>query len=144
MDCHEVSKVIVRLPGSGRTFSAVVGVDADPGHDRELKKSAVFSVILGGKTAFRSEALKGGMKGTPVNVDLGGAREFILEVGDGSDGIGFDWANWADAKVILEDNRAIWLADLMSNQGSGRQSRVLWDPVITYLDSIVAGASRAG
>jgi hypothetical protein len=54
----------------------------------------------------------------------------VLEVGDGGNGIGCDWADWADAKVILADGKEIWLADLPLNQARG-----LWDPVITHVGS---------
>jgi hypothetical protein len=139
LSCHAVSKVMVPLPGPGKTFSAIVGVDANAGLDAESKKSAVFSVVASGKTIFKSDALKGNKDGVPVNVNLGGAHEFILEVSDGGNGIGYDWANWADAKATLADGKEIWLADLGLKQGNEDRPRVDWDPVITYADSTVTG-----
>ncbi len=136
--CHSVSRLVVPLPGPGKTFSAKIGVDFDAGHDAESQKSAVFSVIVGGKTSFKSDALKGNAEGAPVHVDLGGAHELVLEVSDGKDGIGFDWAKWVDAKVILADGKQIWLAGLPLNESSRPHSQVVWDPVITYLDATTA------
>ena len=37
-----------------------------------------------------------------VRVELGGATEFDLEVGDAGDGISCDQSDWADAKVVLK------------------------------------------
>ena len=116
--CHAVSRVVVRLPGPGKTFTAIVGVDANNAPD--VKGSVVFSVTVGGKTAFRSDVLKGKMEGVAVNVDLAGVTEFTLDVGDAGDGIAYDQANWADAKVVLADGRELWLGEmpLRDNRGA--------------------------
>ena len=105
--CHAVSKVVVRLPGPGKTFNSIVGIHANAGGG-----SVIFSVKVGGKEAFRSGVLHCGNDGVPVNVDLGGANEFTLAVGDAGDGINCDQSDWADAKVTLADGREIWLGDL--------------------------------
>ncbi|MHB1001612.1 MAG: NPCBM/NEW2 domain-containing protein [Armatimonadota bacterium] len=105
--CHAVSKVIVRLPGHGKNFSSIIGLDAHAGGG-----SVVFSVNVGGKEAFSSGLMTQGMEGIPVSVDLNGADEFVLLVGDGGDGIACDQSNWAEAKVTMQDGSEVWLADL--------------------------------
>ena len=109
--CHAVSKVIVRLPGVGKTFSAIVGVDSNE-QTRPGRGSVVFSVTVGDKNAFRSPLMREGMPGVPVEVDLAGAREFVLDVGDGGDGISCDQSDWADARVAMADGSTVWLGDL--------------------------------
>jgi len=109
--CHAASKVVVRLPGPGKTFTAVAGVDSNE-QTSGGRGSVTFSVSVGGKQAFRSDVRKEGMPAVPVSVDLGGATEFVLEVRDGGDGIACDQAEWADAKAVLADGREVWLADL--------------------------------
>ncbi len=109
--CHAVSKVVVRLPGPGKTFTAVAGVDSND-NTRPGRGSVVFSVGVAGKEAFRSPVMREGMAGAAVTVDLGGAAEFVLEVGDAGDGISCDQADWADAKVVLADGATVWLGDL--------------------------------
>ncbi len=79
-----------------------------------------FAVLVGGAEAFKSAVLREGMAGVPVSVKLDGAREFILQVDDAGDGIGCDQADWADAKVKLQDGREVWLADLPFREGAGR------------------------
>ncbi len=109
--CHAVSKVVVRLSGPGKTFTAIAGVDSN--RQTALGRgSVVFSVRVNDKSAFRSGVMHEGMAGVPVSVDLGGATEFILEVGDAGDGIGCDQADWADARVTLADGSVVWLGDL--------------------------------
>jgi len=109
--CHAVSKVVVRLPGPGKTFSATAGVDSNE-QTSGGRGSVIFSVNVGGKEGFRSQIIREGMAGVPVNVPLGGAREFVLDIGDAGDGISCDQSDWADAKVVLADGGELWLGDL--------------------------------
>ncbi len=109
--CHAVSKVVVRLPGPGKSFSAVAGVDSNE-QTSGGRGSVVFSVNVGGKEVLRSQVMREGMAGVPVEVPLSGAREFVLEVGDAGDGIACDQSDWAEAKAVLADGREIWLGDL--------------------------------
>ena len=109
--CHAVSKVVVRLPGSGKSFSAIVGVDSNE-QTSGGRGSVVFTVKVNGKEAFRSALMREGMAGVPVNVPLDGAREFTLEVGDGGDGISCDQSDWAEAKAVLTDGQELWLGEL--------------------------------
>ncbi|MBI5091432.1 MAG: alpha-galactosidase [Candidatus Hydrogenedentes bacterium] len=115
--CHAVSKVIVRLPGAGKTFNAVAGVDSNE-QTSGGRGSVVFSVSAGGTERFRSGVMREGMPGAPVEVDLGGATEFVLEVGDAGDGISCDQADWAEARVILADGRALMVGNLPLLGGS--------------------------
>jgi len=144
LGCHAPSKVVVRLPGPGKTFSATVGIDAEAG----AAGSVVFSILLGDKAVHTSEVLKGGMAGVPLAIELGGAREFTLVVGEAGDGRDADQADWADAKVILADGKELYLGELpigttrwRSSHGpffkvrpDRMESAVIWDPTITYIE----------
>jgi len=79
--------------------------------------SVRFSVEVDGQQRFKSALLREGMAGVPVRVALGGAVEFALVVEDGGDGISCDQADWAEARVLLEDGRQVWLADLPLVEG---------------------------
>jgi len=105
--CHANSKLIIKLHEAGKRFTAMVGVDdaAGPG-------SVIFSVIVKDDVKFRSEVLRGGGKPVAVDVDLAGAKEFILEANDAGDNISFDQSDWADAKVTLSNNQELWLGDI--------------------------------
>jgi len=109
--CHAVSQVVVRLPGPGKTFTAIVGIDSNE-QTRPGRGSVIFSVKVGGKEAFRSGVMREGMAGVPVSADLGGAKEFLLEIGNAGDGIACDQSDWADAKAVLADGTEVWLGDL--------------------------------
>lgn len=109
--CHAVSKIVVRLPSPGHTFTATVGVDWNENTSGGAG-SVVFSVTANGKKAFDSGLMRPGTAALPVNVDLAHASEFTLEVGDGGDGYSADQADWADAQVVLDNGQTLWLADL--------------------------------
>ena len=117
--CHAVSKVVVSLPGPGKLFSALVGVDSND-QTSGGRGSVVFSVNVGGKQAFATDVVREGMPAVPVSVDLAGADQFVLEVGDAGDGISCDQSDWADAKVTLADGRELWLGEMALMDGLQR------------------------
>jgi len=117
--CHAVSKVVVHLPSPGKRFTAVVGVDSNE-QTSGGRGSVVFSVHAGGKRLYRSQVMREGMAGEDVRVELGGARSLTLEVGNAGDGISCDQSDWADAKVVLADGKALWLGDLPFVDPAGR------------------------
>ena len=109
--CHAVSKVHVRLPGPGKAFTAIAGMD----HNSDTsggRGSVVFSVQVAGQEKFKSSVMRGGEAGVSVNVDLSGEEDFFLCVSDAGDGISCDQADWANAKVTLVDGNEVWLGDM--------------------------------
>jgi alpha-galactosidase len=108
---HANSKIIVRLPGPGKMFSSQIGLD-DNFQTHSGQGTIVFSVGVGGRSIFRSGVVRVTTPAKPIEVDLQGAKEFVLEVGDAGDGIGWDQAAWADARVELADGKTVWLGDL--------------------------------
>ncbi len=108
---HANSKIVVQLPGPGKKFTCQIGLDNNPqtggGHG-----TVVFSVSAGGGNVFRSEVFQVATPAKPVEVDLKDASQFVLEVGDAGDGIGWDQADWADARVELAGGKTLWLGEL--------------------------------
>lgn len=109
--CHAPSRLVVHLPKPARSFEAVAGIDARAGGG-----SVFFLLKAAEKELWNSGIVKGGANGLPVSVPLGGMTELTLEVTDGGDGISCDQANWADARVILEDGTVLWLGDMPLTQ----------------------------
>ena len=72
--CHAVSRIVVRLPGPGKTFTSTVGVDANAGGG-----TIVFSVKVGGREKFRSEVLRGG---GPALVEVHGLGFNRMQAGE--------------------------------------------------------------
>jgi|GEM_PF-1263974 len=92
---HANSVIIFDLGGKYKRFRCEVGVQGVRGG------SVVFQVFLDGKKFFDSGVMrqKEGLKA--VDLDVAVARELKLVVGDAGDGIGEDWANWADARLEI-------------------------------------------
>ncbi len=109
--CHATSEIVVRLPKPAKQFTAEVGIDA-----RANGGSIDFSVEVGGKETYRSGVMRFSDAARPVKVDLGGAAELTLKIGDGGDGYSCDQGDWADAKVLLADGSTLWLSDLPIRQ----------------------------
>jgi alpha-galactosidase len=118
LHCPSEGEVVVYLPGPGKSFEAVVGLDSnDVGYYSNAGRGSVIaSVEMRGKEVFRSPVMREGMPGVPVKVDLGGATEFTLKVSDAGQGTvfgtDFNQADWAEALAVLEDGKSLSLADL--------------------------------
>ena len=109
--CHATSKIVVQLPSPGKKFISQIGLDNNE-QTAGGQGSVVFSATVAGRNVFRSDVFKVNTPAKPIEVDLKGATEFALEVGDAGDGIGWDQADWADARVELADGKTVWLGDL--------------------------------
>jgi len=109
--CHANSLLTVQLPSEGKSFSATVGLD----HNDDTKGgtgSIVFCVKVGQKEAFKSYVMRYNTPAAVAAVDLGGAKSFTLEVAATGESIGWDQADWADAKVTLAGGKELYLSDL--------------------------------
>ncbi|GEM_PF-1881148 len=93
---HSNSTVIYKLERGYKRFKAMVGIDdATSGEG-----SCVFGVYLDGKEVFDSGIMKGNDEPKSVDVDVGGATELKLVVTDGDGETSYDWADWADARLL--------------------------------------------
>jgi len=108
---HAPSEVRVALPGPAARFEAKVGVD----HNHFTsggRGSVVFVVRARAEEVYRSDVMRGGERANEIEVELGGAAELTLIVEDGGDDVRSDAADWAEAKVTLNDGRTVWLDEL--------------------------------
>ena len=109
---HANSHLIVRLPGPGKTFSGIFGVDDNPSTSGG-RGSVRLHIFVAGKEVYTSpEIVRGGQAGIPITVDLGGETEFVLIADDSGDGISCDQAEWADASVALANGKKIMLDEM--------------------------------
>ncbi|HVU64769.1 MAG TPA: NPCBM/NEW2 domain-containing protein [Phycisphaerales bacterium] len=94
---HAVGEFIVDLKGAATRFAASVGVD----DDTNGKGSVRFVVVVDGQERARTRVLRAGDKAANIDVDVTKARELVLRIEDGGDGINYDHADWADARLFL-------------------------------------------
>jgi alpha-galactosidase len=92
---HAASTIDVSLGGRCSTFIADVGVDAEVG----ANGSVTFSVLGDGTTLVTTPVLRGGQAAQHLSVNVTGRSVLRLSVGNGSDNINFDHADWGGASV---------------------------------------------
>jgi hypothetical protein len=98
---HAPARLVYDLGGLYSRFAAQVGIDDDAG----TNGSVTFSVYLDSDTvaAFASGVMRGGNARQTVDLDVAGRQSMKLVVTDGGDGMGWDHADWADAKLTGAD-----------------------------------------
>jgi alpha-galactosidase len=83
------------LPSGCSQFQAQVGVDDETG----VNGSVGFEVWANGSKLYSSAEMFGGGATAQVNLTLTGQTDLRLVVGGGTNGINFDHADWAMARV---------------------------------------------
>ncbi|MBY0505410.1 MAG: DUF1800 family protein [Bryobacteraceae bacterium] len=104
---HARSEIRFALDDRFDMFKTVVGVDDEVGNNG----SVVFEIYLDGVRKFQSPTMRGNMPGLAVAISTEDAKEMRLVVTDAGDGIGFDHADWADARFEGVE-RTTYLSDL--------------------------------
>ncbi|HKI69861.1 MAG TPA: NPCBM/NEW2 domain-containing protein, partial [Verrucomicrobiae bacterium] len=94
---HATGRIKVIFDGKPERFSAWAGVD----DETDGRGSVEFEVDANGTPVWKSGVMRAGDAAKEVNVDLAGVKTLVLKVGDAGDGIGYDHADWADAKFVM-------------------------------------------
>ena len=99
---HAESILRIDLGGRGARFTAQVGLDDE---QENPGASVEFRVVGDGRTLWSSGVMKSGDRARPVSVALDGIRTLMLFVGDAGDGISYDHANWAMARIDMKEGQ---------------------------------------
>jgi alpha-galactosidase len=92
------AEFLIDLKGQAKSFAAMVGID--DGRKTGMG-SVTFEVYLDGKKAGDSGVIKAGQPAKLLSVDLTGAKQMTLLVGDAGDGPRDDDADWAGAMIVM-------------------------------------------
>jgi alpha-galactosidase len=93
---HAESELWIQLDGKAEQFAAKVGVDGAAGSDQA---SIEFIVLGDGKELYNSGLCKLGEEPRICDVALKGVKLLVLTVTGGDNGMAYDHANWAEAKI---------------------------------------------
>ncbi len=104
----------VRLTQPAAKLLATIGVDRNVDN---TVASVRFHVKAGETALFETEVMRPNGEVRPIEVALHGAQVIDLIVDDGGDQRAYDQADWADAKVVLEDGTELWLDELSKASG---------------------------
>ena len=110
--CHADSELVIHLPGPAKTFFATIGIDHN--HTTSGGRGSVcFSVECEGQVKYKSQVKHGGEPGEDIQIDLGNAEEFHIISNDTGDGINCDQADWANARVLMQDGSLLYLDEML-------------------------------
>ncbi|MBN2440969.1 MAG: NPCBM/NEW2 domain-containing protein [Spirochaetales bacterium] len=93
---HAESEIVYALNKKFSRFKAFIGID----DETSASGSVVFRVFADGKELFTSRIIKGGEKPEEIDLDIKNRVELKLIVNGTEDGISFDHADWAEARVV--------------------------------------------
>jgi hypothetical protein len=93
---HAPSEITYALGGAYATFIADVGVD----DEAMANGSVVFQVLLDDVVVFDSGTMTGATATKNVSVSTAGKQVLKLVVTDAADGVAFDHADWAGARLL--------------------------------------------
>jgi alpha-galactosidase len=93
---HSISKFMLRLDGKGKKFIAEVGLDDETEHP---EASVEFYVLGDQRVLWKSGIMTAVDSAKQVHVDISGIDKLALLVLDGGNGINYDHANWANARI---------------------------------------------
>jgi hypothetical protein len=96
------SDIRYALKGAYTRFTASVGIDDEVGAEGLV----VFQVWADGAKLYDSGQMTGSTATKPVSVDVTGKQELKLIVTDGGNGLEYDHADWADAKLACSGGTA--------------------------------------
>ncbi|MGD0654497.1 MAG: NPCBM/NEW2 domain-containing protein [Thermoguttaceae bacterium] len=99
---HAESTLLINLKGGAERFTAYVGVDDEVG---DYMGSVEFRVLADDRELWKSDVIKTGQAPEKVDVSLKGFKTLQLLVNDADDGIAYDHADWADAKIEYSGKR---------------------------------------
>ncbi len=97
---HANGEITVNLRGEYREFLASIGIQWQGGG----KGSVIFRVEVDGKLIFESKPVSDSTPAQELKISVAGARQLRLVASDAGDGIGCDMANWAEARLIRQDD----------------------------------------
>ncbi|MGA2261660.1 MAG: NPCBM/NEW2 domain-containing protein [Acidobacteriota bacterium] len=100
---HAESEMRIDLKGAATRFLSMVGVD----DETQGRGTIRFEVWVDGRKVAETGVLRGGTEMTPISADLTGAKELVLTVVDGGDGIDYDHADWAGAMLVMSPGATV-------------------------------------
>ena len=119
LGAHANGTATFRLHAPFANFLADVGVDVNP-DTKGQRGSVIFSVKVDGQEALRTPVCRGGESSRAISLSLTNATMLELVVSDAGDGISYDQADWAEARLADAAGKVIYLSDVLrASQATG-------------------------
>jgi alpha-galactosidase len=108
---HSISHIRVYSPDPIKHFSSWIGVDNNV-RTQDGNGSVTFSIEIDGKEIYHSKVFRGRDEPEKIDIDIDNAKIIDLKVGNAGDGPACDHANWAEAKIITNEGKSMYLDEL--------------------------------
>jgi alpha-galactosidase len=116
---HANSRIVFRLHSPQKAFVAEVGIDNNADTRSGAAKASVVFVVKGdGRELARTPVCRWGQPPRRIKVSLENVQTLELLVTDAGDGIAYDQADWADARLIAADGKSHPLSQIVTQGGS--------------------------
>ena len=99
---HADSLVRLELHRGAAVFSAFAGVDDNAGNPQA---SIRFKVVGDGRYLWKSDAMRMGEAAKKIELEVKGINTLLLVANAAGNGISFDHADWAEAKLLMTTGR---------------------------------------
>jgi alpha-galactosidase len=119
LGAHANGTASFQLRAPFASFLADVGVDVNPDTQGQ-RGSVVFVVKVDGREVLHTPVCRGGEPPRPISLSLTNATLLELAVGDAGDGISYDQADWAEARLVDAAGKVSYLSDVVrQSQATG-------------------------
>ncbi len=108
---HSNGRTVFRLNGGFQQFRADVGIDNNS--DTRTNGSVAFVVIVDDHEIERTPVCRGQAAAISLDIPVAGAKRLELVVTDAGDGINYDQADWADARLVDGAGKTTYLSDVV-------------------------------
>ncbi len=109
---HSKGRIVLALDRPYARLRAAVGVDNN-WDTWGVLGSVAFVVLADGEERLRTPVCRCGEDPLPVDVDIAGARQLELIVTDAGDGILYDQADWAEARLETAQGDVTYIGDAL-------------------------------
>jgi hypothetical protein len=94
---HANGMISCPLRGGYEVFAAAIGVQWWGGGNAG---SVQFSVLADGREIYKSPVMRESDAALSISLPVAGVQELLLKANDGGDGVSFDSADWAEARLL--------------------------------------------
>ena len=100
---HASGEIILRLGGGYERFMATSGVQWQGGKGNG---SVIFEIYVDDKQVFASDVMSDSSKPEEIDISVKGTDMMRLVAKDAGDGLSYDMANWAEARLVIAAGQA--------------------------------------
>ena len=121
---HATSTVVYNLAGQYSSFASAIGIDSEVNGNGSVD----FQVLADGVKIYDSGLMLGTSATQSLNLNVAGVNQLTLIVTDGGDGIDYDHADWAGARLLAPSTPPpVVPTNLVATAVSASKINLLWD-----------------